>query len=418
MSVIITHRLPSGATLLIEPISGVRSAAVNWRVPAGAATDPADRQGQATMLSELIFRGAGGLDSRSHSDALDRLGVQRAADPLAHHIQIEATMLGSRLDDAAGLIASLVCGPTLDDAEVAPVRSLCLQSLQGLEDDPQHLAMLRLREQHLPPPLDRHGYGDAGVLESITGAELREAWKHRFVPPGSIIAAAGAVDADRWIQTLERELAGWQGAAPSPLSFGDPRRGSRHIEQDTSQVHIGLAYDAPPESDPNAMLERAATAVLSGSSSGRLFTEVRQKRSLCYSVGASYRSGREGGWVALYAGTTPERAQETLDVCGQEIERLREGVTAEEFERAIVGMKSHLIMHGESTPARAAALANDQFRLGRPRSLADVAAEIDALTRSDLNAYLADRGFGPFTVVSIGPTPLEAPVASAEAGAA
>ncbi len=106
--------------------------------------------------------------------------------------------------------------------------------------------------------------------------------------------------------------------------------------------------------------------------------------------------------VSLYAGTTPLRAQETLDVCLAEIKRMNAGVAPQEFQRAVVGLKSHLIMHGESTPARAAALGVDQFRLGRARTLDELACEIDAITINDLNEYLKSRQFGDFTVASIG----------------
>src|SRR5690606_13143969 len=111
-----------------------------------------------------------------------------------------------------------------------------------------------------------------------------------------------------------------------------------------------------------------------------LFTEVRQKRSLCYSVGAAYRAGRDAGMVSLYAGTTPERAQQTLEVCIEEIERMKAGFTTAEFHRAVIGLKAHQIMQGESTPARAAALVYDQFRVGRARSLDEIAAIVDAIT--------------------------------------
>ena len=80
--------------------------------------------------------------------------------------------------------------------------------------------------------------------------------------------------------------------------------------------------DAPPEPDPDSPLERLAVAVLSGGTSARLFTEVRQKRSLCYSVSAAYQAGRDRGLISLYAGTTPQRAGQTLEVCLEEIRRL------------------------------------------------------------------------------------------------
>ncbi|MHC4079800.1 MAG: M16 family metallopeptidase [Planctomycetota bacterium] len=409
MSRIVTGQLDCGAALVVEPIPSVASVALNWLLPIGAATDPPDGDGLAAMLGELVFRGAGGLDSRGHSDALDRLGVQRSSQVLTHHLRLSATLVGDRLHGALPLLADMVTRPALPADAVDAVRSLCLQSLDGLDDEPQQLVMLRLRERHLPPPFHRHGYGDRSVLQGCAIEALRGSWAARCRPGGSILAAAGAVDPDALAGQLNEVLTDWSGTTTTPAEWGAPPRGHTHTAQDSAQMHIGVAYDAPPESDPKSMHERLAVGVLSGGTSARLFTEVRQKRSLCYSVGASYGAGRDYGVVTLYAGTTPQRAQETLDVCLAEIERIREGVTDSEFDRAVIGLKSHLIMQGESTSARAAAIGSDYFRLGRARTLDDVAREIDAITPDAINAYLGSRQFGDLTMASVGPVELAAP---------
>jgi len=408
MSDIVTIEMTGGMVLLVERIPNVSSLALHWLLPVGSAGDPASADGETAMLSELIFRGAGGMSSRDHSDALDRFGVQRSSQTLTNHTRLDATILGERLDDALPLLAMMVRDPALPDDAVDPVRSLCLQSIESLDDDPQHLVMLRLRERHRPAPFNRHGYGDPAALEALDARGLRKAWRDRCVPGGSIFAAAGAVDPEAIARSLEPLLEGWSGTTTQPEESAPAARGYLAVEQETSQVHIGLAYDAPPEADAGSILERIALAILSGSTSGRLFTEVRQKRSLCYSVGASYQPGRDSGLVALYAGTTPQRAQETFDVCLAEIDRLHTGgAERDEFDRALTGLKSNLIMQGESTLARATALGGDQYRLGRARSLDDIAREIDAVTLEALNDYLAAREVGPFTVVSIGPVQLD-----------
>jgi predicted Zn-dependent peptidase len=409
MSRIVTRQLGCGAALIVEPIASAGSVALSWLLPVGAATDAPDGDGMAAMLGEMVFRGAGNLDSRGHSDALDRLGVQRSSTVLTHHLRLSATLVGDRLPEALPLLADMVIEPALPADALEAVRSLCVQALDGLDDDPQHLVMLRLREHHLPPPFHRHGYGQRTVIERCTIEALRASWAQRCRPGGTIVTAAGAVDPGALAATLDELLAGWSGAATPPEAAGPPPRGHTHTDQDTAQMHIGLAFDAPPEPHPESMHERLAIGVLSGGTSARLFTEVRQKRSLCYSVGASYGAGREYGVVTLYAGTTPQRAQETLDVCAAEIQRLREGVTQEEYDRAVTGLKSRLVMQGESTSARAAALGNDYFRLGRARSLDDVMREIDAVTLDALNGYLRSRQFGELTVASVGPVKLTAP---------
>jgi predicted Zn-dependent peptidase len=403
MSEIVTTTLSCGLTLVVEQVPGVRSAALSWVLPAGAATDPPNADGQATLLSEMILRGAGGLSSRQHSDALDRLGVNRGTDISAHHLRIDASMLGERLAAALPLIANMVIAPALPADHLDAVRSLAIQTLEGLDDEPQQLAMLRLRERHMAPPFGRHGFGQREALDRMDIEDLRAAWTERFNPFGSILGVAGAVNPHAIATQLDDLLKDWTGETPEPTAIAPPQRGYLPIIHQTAQVHIGIAWDAPNERDPNSMIERLGTMVLSGSSSGRLFTEVRQKRSLCYSVGASYRAGRDTGMVTLYAGTTPERAQQTLDVCIEQIENMRHGVRVDEFNRAVVGLKSAQIMQGESTPARAAALVYDQFRIGRARTLEELSAIIDAITIAQLNDHLASRSMGDYSVVSIGP---------------
>jgi predicted Zn-dependent peptidase len=156
-------------------------------------------------------------------------------------------------------------------------------------------------------------------------------------------------------------------------------------------------------------MEKIVVQVLSGGMAGRLFSEVREKRGLCYAVSAGYRGEREFGTVTAYVGTTPERADEALRVLRAELDRINspEGrITQDEFERAVIGMKSSLIFSGESTSARAAALATDQRRLGHPRTLEDVARQIDDVTLDRVHAYLARRGLGRMTIQTLGPKAL------------
>lgn len=409
MSRIRTIQLDCGLTLVAESVDNVSSVAMKWLLPVGSATDAIDADGQATLLCELLFRGAGNMNSRELSDALDRCGVERYCGVHSHHLSLGTALTADRLDEALRLICQIVTGPALPDDALEAVRSLCLQSLESLEDNPQHMVMLRLRERHLPSPFNRSGYGQPGVIGSMTSESLRDAWASKCRPQNSILGVAGLIDPDELAARLDQALAGWSGRAPEPVELASPERGTLTIEQPTSQVHIALAFDAPNEANDDSMLERLAIGVLSGSSSGRLFTEVRQKRSLCYSVGASYRSGRDYGMVTLYAGTTPERAQETLDVSVREIHRLREGVTADEFSRTVTSLKSSLIMQGESTPARAAAVAQDHFRLGRARSLDDIASQIDAISHDQLNEYVSGREIDQFTLATLGPVALAIP---------
>lgn len=401
--------LSCGLRLAIEPIAAARSVAVAWLLPVGSASFPDSQDGHAALLAELIQRGAGELDARAHSDALDRLGVQRSTSVLTHHMQIGATMLGSRLHDALPLLAGMITAPLLPATALDAARSLALQSLEGLDDDPQELAMLRLKEHHLAPPFNRHGHGREEALEAATIESLRAGWSRLAVPQGSILGIAGGVDPSAVESQLESLLGTWHGAAEDPKPTAPPHRGSHHEVHETAQTHLAVAWDAPRESDPHSMRERLLVRVLGSGSSSRLFSEVREKRGLCYSVFASYSSGRDTGLVMLYAGSTPQRAQQTLEVSMEQVGRLGQDLRRDEFTRAVTGLKSRLVMQGESTGARAASIAGDLYRLGRARSLESIAAEVDRVSYDDLVAYAAGRRVGPLTLVTIGPAALDLP---------
>jgi len=154
---------------------------------------------------------------------------------------------------------------------------------------------------------------------------------------------------------------------------------------------------------------RMAMEILSGGMSGRLFTEIREKRALVYNVSANYVGLHDRGSIMGYAGTSNDRAQATLDCFIVELHRLSQGVTPAELAHAKTGIKASTIMSGESTSARAGAIAHDFFIRGRIRTLDEIKAAIDGVTVEKVNAYLASHQPGPFTIVTVGPKELKLP---------
>ena len=410
MTDIRVHSFDSGLVLATERNRSVASAAVSIKLPLGSARDPHDRVGAAAILEELLLRGSRSMTSREQSDAFDALGVSRSTSTTTFHTTIHATALGDRLDEAIPLLADMVRAPRLADDGFEASRELCLSAARAIAEDPQELVTIKLREHHAPSPLNRSHLGTIDGLENCDAAHLREHYAAFAAPGGCIIAVAGDIEHDRVRDRVGGCLDDWSVAGnAAPTADAEPRRGYHHVDQDTNQTHVAVAYDAPAERDDRAVLERLAVAVLSGGMSGRLFTEVREKRGLCYAVQASYSTSKDFGRTTAYVGSTPDRAQESFDVLFDEIRGLgvRDGaVTPDEFRRAKTGLKSRLVMSGESTRARAQALGNDLFRIGRARSLDEVGSAIDGVSLDELNGYLADRSFGEVTIVSVGPAPL------------
>jgi predicted Zn-dependent peptidase len=146
----------------------------------------------------------------------------------------------------------------------------------------------------------------------------------------------------------------------------------------------------------------AAVSVLSGSMSSRLFTEVREKRGLCYAIGARYKSQKDYAGIACYTGTTPDKAQETADVILEQFAKLKEGISKDELQRAKVGLKTSLIMQTESTHARCSGIASDYFMIDRVREIDEIRDKIEAISVDSVEEFLQKHPLEEFTVVTIG----------------
>jgi predicted Zn-dependent peptidase len=404
------HVFPNGLALVAESMPAVQSGAFTLLLPAGAVYEPADRCGLAAMTAEWISRGAGGRDSRELLGALDSLGINHSEGAQTVHTSVACATFGRNLLPALELFADIVLRPHLDDDEVEPIQSLAVQSLQSLEDDPGSKVIYELRKRYYPDPWGRSAPGTVAGIEAATPDDLRTFYHDHYRPDGAILAVAGAVEWEPLVERVGQLFGGWTaGDTPSLVSRETgPRRS--HIEKDTQQIQIALAYKSVPFGQPSYYEARAATAILGGYSSARLFAEVREKRGLCYSVYAGHDTFKDRASVLCYAGTSADRAQETLDVTLAEIRRLSSGgIELEELQTMRAGLKSSLIMQQESTMSRSASLAGDWYYLRRVRSLDEIAAALDALSVESINAYLASQDFSDLTILTLGPAPLKFP---------
>ena len=398
--------LPNGLVLLVESMPDVQSASFSLMTPAGSIYEPSGANGVASILTELISRGAGARNSRELAAALDMLGVQRTESVGWNFITFSGATLADNLPATLDIYADIILRPKLPADEFDAAREGVEQSLLAIEDEPQRKAMIELRRRSYDAPWGLPTDGSLDDLPNITQQTVTDHYRQNFRPSGTILAIAGNVDAGEVQARVRTLFGGWQ-PRPAP-NFTRGAHGERigHVLEESAQTQIGIAFASVPYSHPDYYAAWAAASVLGGGSSSRLFTEVRERRGLCYSVYSSHNSLLTEGRIFVYAGTTAERAQETLDVTLQELRRLADGIDADELERCKARAKSALIMQQESTASRAGSIARDWFHLERVISPQELHRIIDELTPATVVDYI--RRFPPsdLTILTMGPDPL------------
>lgn len=401
--------LDNGITVLGEEMPGVESVAVAMHVAAGGIHDLPGRCGLATLAGEMSLRGAGGRTSREIVDSLDGAGAVWSHGVTTTHTTVAAAMIPRQLPEVLAVFADLIRRPDLPADQFEAAQQMVLQTIAGMEDDPAHRAMAALRRLHLPSPWGLPTEGIADEVEAATLDNVRMFLARRMGPAGMIVAIAGRIVWNDVLRAFNDLLGDWTGEPVSPMTTGPRGPFVRHICHDSQQTHVALAWSMPPARDDDSAKCRAVLSVLGGGTSSRLFTEVREKRGLCYGVSAGYASQRDFGMAVCHAGTTAARAQETLDVMLAEIDRLPGSLDADELERVKARVTAGLVMQQESTTSRADSLAGQWYHLGRIRTLEEDLARYDALDVPMLEAWLASRPPRDLSVVCLGPEPLHIP---------
>ncbi len=402
-----TFEFENGLTLLVEQMPHVQSAAFSLLTPAGTIYEDQGLNGTAAVALDLMTRGAGERNSRELSEALDFLGVQGNDNVGWNFLSFSGATLAENLLEALPIYADIVQRPLMPEDQFPAVMNGAVQNLLSIDDEPQRKIFVELRKRCYDDPWGRSTDGTLDDLEKMTQQTLVDFTKKNVRPNGSLIGVAGNVDAEQIRDQVEKTFGAWE-KLPEPEIVRQPCIGGvHHIHHDSTQTHIGIAYNSVAYDSSDYLTAWAAVSILSGGSSSRLFTEVREKRGLCYSVYATLNSLLTEGRVLAYAGTTTDRAQETLDVMFNEIRNLGEGIDEAELRRCKARAKSSLIMQQESTGARAGSIARDWFHLKRVKTLDEIHQEVEAITVESIVEYLKQHPLDGVTVLTIGAEPLE-----------
>ena len=399
-----TRTLPNGLTVIFEPMPWLASVAVTLSVPYGSSNDPDNLVGAHLVAAEWLQRGAGEFGARELADYFDSFGATWSVAPGRERLTISARSLSADTAHVFRGLANLMVAPQFTDAEFPSALKVIREELRARDDDYTSKLIDTLVTELLSGPLGRSTHGTLATLDALTAQAVREHAVKRLCARGAVLSIAGGGSTEEMMSLAETYFGAWAGESPVPVTATVRAAREAHITEQTEQVHIALGWAGADPTDPSeALLAQFVAHVLSGGMGARLFTEVREKRGLVYAVSASYNPIASHGLYIGYAGTTPERAEETRRVYQDVVHSLNTGITAEEFARAQTGLLANVVMGGESPGARSARLANGWVRRGEVRTLAAVQRDIEQATRASVNDFITQRFTFDPVVVTLGP---------------
>lgn len=396
-----------GVVVVSEAMAAVRSVSIGCWVAVGSRDEADDEHGCSHFLEHLLFKGTSRRSARAIAEELDAVGGELNAFTGREVTCFHARVLDRDLPLAVDVLGDMLRSARNDQVDVDAEREVVLSELAIQQDTPDDVVTTDLTELVLGThPLARDALG---TLESVTNMpreRIDAFYRDRYRPGTVVVAAAGNVDHDALVRLVDEhvgDLGRPGGQRPERTVPGGGGEVRNVRSRPGEQVHVALGGRALPGGDPRRDALRVLDVVLGGGMSSRLFQTIREERGLAYSIYSWAAGWTDAGMWGAYAGVTPRRLPELLEVLLAELDGLADSVTDAEVERARGTLQGSLVLGLEDPGSRMSVLGR---WTAAGRELVDVdtmLARIGAVTTAQVRDVAADVLGGRRHLAVVGP---------------
>ncbi len=390
--------LDGGLKVVTEAVPSVRSVALGLWVKTGSRDETPAQAGVSHFLEHLLFKGTERYSAIEISEYFDALGAATNASTSKETTNLYSRFLDEHTEAALDLLAEMFLRPTFPDIDSE--RQVVIEEIAMYEDEPSDRVHDVLSDAiYGDTPLGRRILGTADVIGTVPIPDISAYHRARYVSSNMVVSASGSLDHERIVEMVNEYFQPSRGAVEAQNGGlgGPPEPGGRlrFYPKETEQYHICFGAPGISRSDDRRYSLNVMDTIFGGSSSSRLFREVREKRGLAYSVGSYSAQFADQGTVAMYVGTREDNVAEACEIIGRELASLRaDGVGAEELKRAKEHVKGRTVLVLESTSARMSRNASATLFDLPILSIDEIIAKIDAVTVEDV-AALAEELYAP-----------------------
>jgi zinc protease len=336
--------LPNG--LQVIAVSHHEQPAVSLRliVRAGAAQDPENRPGVASLLATLLDQGTTTKSAEQIAQGIDSIGGALGTGAVSDLTFINAVVMKDSLGVGLDLVSDIAQHPGFAPEEIDRQRQQILSSLKVSYDDPDYLAdMVFERLVYGFNPYGRPQSGTPATIASIGRDDLVAFHRKWFGPNNAILAIVGDVSADEAFAGAQRAFGNWGRAQADAPSFVDPPPPTRRLvvidRPGAVQTEIRVGNVGIPRTHDDYMALDLAVKILGGEGANRLHRVLRTERGLTYGASADMNGMKQSGDIVAETNTRSETTGETLRLMVDEFWRLiRDRVS----DRELAGAQEYL----------------------------------------------------------------------------
>lgn len=407
--------LPGGVRVLTEAMPGQRSATIGFWVGVGSRDEAPGQHGSTHFLEHLLFKGTRKRTALEIASAFDEVGGESNAATAKESTCYFARVLDTDLPMAIDVIADMITGAVLDPAEMEQERDVILEEIAMDSDDPTDVAHENFVAAVLGThPLGRPIGGTPAAIRAVARDSVWEHYRRYYRPDELVITAAGGLEHDVVCDLVVDALhaAGWSlepDAAPVDRRSTERAEitgtaGLHVVKRAVEQANIIMGCPTIVATDERRFVMSVLNAVLGGGMSSRLFQEIREKRGLVYSTYSFASSYADAGYFGMYAGCTPSKVRQVLDLLGLELDKLAEGgISEEELRKAVGQLCGGIVLALEDTGSRMSRLGRAELVSGEYQDIDETLRLIKAVTAQEVQDLAKELAAAPRTVTVVGP---------------
>ncbi|MHB8504378.1 MAG: M16 family metallopeptidase [Acidimicrobiales bacterium] len=395
-----------GLTVVTEAMPDARSVTLGFWVGTGSADETGVLWGASHFLEHLLFKGTEERSARSISEAVDAVGGDLNAYTTKEYTSFYVRLTADQLDLGLDILSDILWTPAFRPDELESERQVILEEILMHNDEPSDLVHEVLAAAMWPDhTLGREVLGEDGTILAMTRDQIAAFHAHHYRPANVVFAAAGALDHDRVAEGVAERQDGRAGGAKPPRTPPEPPgAGEAVVERDTEQAHLAVGMPSLARHDDRRYALSILDHILGGGMSSRLFQAIREERGLAYSVYSYRQSYEHAGALVVYAGTSPDKAREVLELVHDHLDRMADaGITPAELEVAQGHLRGSLVLGLEDSGSRMSRIGHARLTHGRVPTVEELEARFRAVTVAEVAELAAEILAGPRSVAVVGP---------------
>ena len=361
--------------------------ALSFSFAGGTAAEPEAQRGVTDLAAEMLTDGAGSYNALAFKQKMEEASVSFGFGASLDRLNGSMRALSARLGDSIELLRLAMMEPRFDADQLEQRRAQTLSGLAQAQQRPGSVAERALMAAMFPDyPYAADPRGSRETVKTLTPADLKKRAAALLTRNGLLVAAVGDIGEAELARQIDRAFGGLPvgEAKPALPDWKPPAKGRRiTIERPVPQSTILLGMPGLMRDDPDWYAYFVMDRILGGGMQSRLFSEVREKRGLAYSVSSAPRVYRKAALLRISTGSATEHAPDAIRVIRAELTRLRnDGVTDQELAEAKTFLTGSLALSLDSSGSIAGLLHGMQIE-GLPRNYLDKRSALIAAVKPE-----------------------------------